>query len=264
MNGLAPTLVVPPPAPAPDWRPLISASILTADFGHLDRVVRKLERAGIDRLHLDVMDAHFVPNLTFGADICEAFRRLTDLPIDIHLMIDEPARWMDRYLDSRPQSVTFHVEAPETEEQKHDALARIRERGAEAGLALSPATPVSAVYDYEELLDGVMVMTVEPGFGGQRFMAEAAPKMAEAGSWFAARGRRIRVHVDGGINRDTALVAGACGADVMVVGSALFQRGQDAADEVRIVRSLTARGRHDGLPESRVAAGAAHPSHATA
>jgi ribulose-phosphate 3-epimerase len=264
MNGFPPVLnVLPPPVPA-DWRPLISASILTADFGHLDRVVRKLERAGIDRLHLDVMDAHFVPNLTFGADVCEAFRRLTDLPIDIHLMIDEPARWMDRFLESRPQSVTFHIEAPETEEQKRAALVKIREHGAEAGLAVSPTTPVSAVYDYEPLLDGVMIMTVEPGFGGQRFMADAAPKMAEAGSWFAARGRRIRVHVDGGVNRDTALIAGACGADVTVVGSALFQRGQDAADEVRIVRSLAARGRREGLPATPVGADAGHPSHASA
>jgi ribulose-phosphate 3-epimerase len=123
---------------------------------------------------------------------------------------------------------------------------------------------MSAVYDYADLLDGVMVMTVEPGFGGQRFMADAAPKMAEAGAWFAARGRRIRVHVDGGVNRDTALVAGACGADVTVVGSALFQRGQDAADEVRIVRSLTERGRREGLPAAPAVASSAHASHAPA
>jgi ribulose-phosphate 3-epimerase len=235
-----------PPEAHSDWRPQIAASILTADFGHLDRVIHKLERAGIDRLHLDVMDAHFVPNLTFGPDVCEAFRRLTDLPIDIHLMIDEPARWMDRFLDSRPQTVTFHVEAPETEDQKRDALARIREHDAEAGLAISPGTPVSALQPYADLLDGVMVMTVEPGFGGQRFISEAAPKMAEAANWFAGRGRSVHVHVDGGVNRETARLVGACGADITVVGSALFQRGQDAADEVRLVRSLAAIGRREG------------------
>lgn len=229
-----------------DWRPLVAASILTADFGHLDRVVHKLERAGVDRLHLDVMDGHFVPNLTFGADICAAFRRLTRLPLDVHLMIDEPSRWVDRFLDAKPQTVTFHVEAREPDAAKRDALERIRERGAEAGLAVSPGTSVSELYPFADALDVVMVMTVEPGFGGQRFIAAAAPKMAAAAEWFRAHGRTIAVHVDGGVNRDTALIAGAWAADVCVVGSALFQRGQDAADEVRVVKALTAEGRLRG------------------
>jgi ribulose-phosphate 3-epimerase len=237
----------------------IAASILTADFGHLDRVVRKLERAGVDRLHLDVMDGHFVPNLTFGPVVTTAFRRLTDLPIDIHLMIDEPGRYIDRFLDGEPQTVTFHVEAPEPDEVKRDTLARIRERGAEAGLAISPGTPVGALEPYVGSLDVVMTMTVEPGFGGQRFMAEAAPKMALATALFAAHGLEVVNHIDGGVNRDTAMIAGACGADVFVVGSALFQRGQDAADEVALVRERAAEGRRlgpDGLELDRPAAAA--------
>ncbi|MEA2621556.1 MAG: ribulose-phosphate 3-epimerase [Chloroflexota bacterium] len=230
-----------------EWQPQIAASILTADFGHLDRVVRKLERAGVDRLHLDVMDGHFVPNLTFGPDICAAFRRLTHLPIDIHLMIDQPSVWIDRFLDTEPDTVTFHVEAPEPEEEKRWTLARIRERGADAGLAVSPETEVEQVFPFGDALDLVMVMTVRPGFGGQRFIAAAAPKLAVAAKWFADRGRPIAVHVDGGVNRDTAMVAGAWGADVCVVGSALFQRGQDAADEVRLVRARAAEGRERGV-----------------
>jgi ribulose-phosphate 3-epimerase len=225
---------------------LISASVLSADFGHLDRVVRKLERAGVDRLHLDVMDGHFVPNISFGPDVCAAFRRLSALPIDLHLMISEPTRYLDRFLAGGPQTVTFHVEAPEAASLKAAALARIREAGALAGLAISPGTAFEAVLPYAESLDLVMVMTVEPGFGGQHFIEEAAPKMAAAAAWFGARGRSIEVHVDGGVNRDTAQVAGAWGATVCVVGSALFQRGRDASDEVRLVRERAAEGRRRG------------------
>jgi len=235
----------------------IAASILTADFGHLDRVVRKLERAGVDRLHLDVMDGHFVPNLTFGPVVTQAFRRLTDLPIDIHLMIDEPGRYIDRFLDGEPQTVTIHVEAREPDEMKRATLARIRERGAEAGLAVSPGTGVESLEPYVGSVDLVMVMTVEPGFGGQRFMAAAAPKMTEATALFAAHGFDVVIHVDGGVNRDTAMAAGAWGADVCVVGSALFQRGQDAADEVKLAKERAAEGRRlgpDGLEAVRPAA----------
>ena len=228
------------------WRPQIAASILTADFGHLDRVVHKLERAGVDRVHLDVMDGHFVPNLTFGPDVCAAFRRLTDLPIDVHLMIAEPSRYIERFLDGNPQTVTFHVEAPEESAVHHATLVRIRERGAEAGLAVSPGTPIEAVLPFADDLDVVMVMTVEPGFGGQHFIAPAAPKMAAAKALFAARDRVIAVHVDGGVNRETAMAAGAWGAEICVVGSALFQRGQDAAVEVTLVRERAAMGRRRG------------------
>lgn len=242
------------------WRPQVAASILTADFGHLDRVIRKLERAGVDRIHLDVMDAHFVPNLTFGPDICAAVRRLTRLPIDIHLMIDQPSRWADRFLDAEPQTLTFHVEVPEDDNQKHQTLVRIRERGADAGLAISPDTGLEAVFPFADAVDLVIVMTVEPGFGGQRFLTTAAPKMAAAAAWFAERGRPIAVHVDGGVNHETALVAGAWRADVCVVGSALFQRGRDTAEEVHLVRALTAEGRRRGpeaLELARAAAGSA-------
>lgn len=216
---------------------LVSASILNADFGNLHHVVRKLEKAGVDRLHLDVMDGHFVPNLTFGPDIVAAFRRLTRLPIDLHLMISEPGRHMERFLKAGPDTVTFHLEAPEPDETKQAALRAIRAAGRRPGLAVSPATPVAGVVPYLPLLDLVMVMTVEPGFGGQRFLSDRAPKITQARALFAGREDDWEIHVDGGVSHETAGVVGACGANVLVVGSALFERGQDAAREVGLVKA---------------------------
>ena len=230
--------------------PIIAASILTADFGNLYRVVRKLERAGVDRIHLDVMDGHFVPNLTFGPDVTAAIRRLTDLPLDLHLMIAQPSLFVDSFLRAGADSITFHVEAPEPEPAKREALEAIRAERRRAGLAISPGTPLAAVEPYRELLDIVMVMTVVPGAGGQRFLRNEAVKIAEARSLLARGTGRGEVHVDGGVNRETALAAGGFGADVLVVGSALFQRGHDTAREVQLVRSLVEEGRRradDGL-----------------
>jgi len=232
----------------PRGRPEIAASILTADFAHLDRVVKKLERAGVDRLHLDVMDGHFVPNLTFGPDIVAAFRRITDLPLDLHLMVSDPGRLLGRYLEASPETITFHVEALADPGAIGAVLEGIRDGGALPGLAIRPSTPVDAILPWAGILEVVMIMTVEPGFGGQRFISAAAPKIAEAAAAFAARGRRPAIHVDGGVNRDTAHVAGAWGAEVCIVGSALFQRGRDASDEVAIVREGILRGRSEGPP----------------
>jgi ribulose-phosphate 3-epimerase len=224
---------------------LISASILNADFGRLDRVVHKLERAGVDRLHLDVMDGHFVDNLTFGPDIVAAFRRLTELPLDVHLMISEPARYIERFIAAEPQTITFHIEAPQSDVETDAALAAISGAGQGAGLAVSPGTPVAAIADRMDRLDVVMIMTVEPGWGGQGFMPEMAPKIAEARRLLARAGRGGLVHVDGGISHRTAEIVGRHGIDVCIVGSALFQRGRDASEEVDAVRKAALRGRAD-------------------
>ena len=216
---------------------LVSASILNADFSRLDRVVHKMERAGADRLHLDVMDGNFVDNITFGPDVVAAFRRLTGMPLDVHLMIAEPARYMERFIEAGPQTITFHVEADEGVARKTEAIAAIHAAGREAGLAVSPDTPVSAVDPWLDELDIIMIMSVYPGWGGQGFIPETAPKIAEARARLAAAGRGGLVHVDGGVNSKTADVVGAQGIDVCVVGSALFTRGRDASAEVDLVKA---------------------------
>jgi ribulose-phosphate 3-epimerase len=222
---------------------LVSASILNADYSRLDRVVHKMERAGVDRLHLDVMDGHFVDNITFGPDVVAAFRRLTDLPLDVHLMISQPARYMKRFIDAGPETITFHVEADEGHAAKREAIEAIHAAGRGAGMAVSPDTPVAAVAEWVDELDIVLVMSVHPGWGGQGFIPETAPKIGEARRMLAMAGRGGLVHVDGGVNSKTAEIVGRHGIDVCVVGSALFKRGRDAADEVERVKELAADGR---------------------
>ena len=175
-------------------------------------------------------------------DIVAAFRRLTDLPLDVHLMIAEPARYMDRFIEAGPQTISFHVETTEPAEAKTAAIAAIHEAGQGAGLAVSPDTPVSAVDPWLPELDVIMIMSVYPGWGGQGFIPEAAPKIAEARDKLAQAGRGGLVHVDGGINSKTAEIVGSYGIDVCIVGSALFQRGRDASKEVDLVKARALRG----------------------
>jgi ribulose-phosphate 3-epimerase len=234
---------------------LIAASILNADFSRLDRVVHKLERAGVDRLHLDVMDGHFVDNLTFGPDIVAAFRRLTTLPLDVHLMIEEPSHFVGRFIEACPETITFHVEVPGSPDLHASTLRTIVDAGLGAGLAVSPETAVDAVRPYVDLLDIIMIMTVEPGWGGQGFLPGAAEKIGPARDLLDAAGRRGLVHVDGGVNHDTAAIVGSHGVDVCIVGSALFQRGRDAAGEIEAVRGRALAGRTAGPELASAAAG---------
>jgi ribulose-phosphate 3-epimerase len=191
----------------------VAASILTADFGNLYRVVRKLEKAGVDRLHLDVMDGHFVPNLTFGPNVVGAFRRLTRLQLDVHLMISEPSRYVGRFLDAGADSITFHVEVDEPDATKRETLGQIAAARRQPGLAISPGTPVDAVRPFVDQLGIVMVMTVVPGWGGQRFLEDEAPKIEEAKMLLGGR-PGTAVHVDGGVSAETAGIVGGFGVDV--------------------------------------------------
>jgi len=191
------------------------------------------------------MDGHFVPNLTFGAKTIKALRRRTRLPFDAHLMIANPGKYIDEFLDAGCDSVTIHVEIRESIEP---TLRAIHAAGRAAGLCVKPKTPLTALEPYRRLLDIVMVMTVEPGFGGQEFMADVArSKLLQAREYLSHKLHGGEVHVDGGVNRETAELVGSLGVDILVVGSALWLKGRDMAREVRLIRALADEGYQYGL-----------------
>ncbi len=197
-------------------QPHVLPSLLSADFGNLEREVRQLEKIGVQCLHLDVMDGCFVPNLTFGLPVLEALRRLTDLLIDVHLMICQPERYLDRFYAAGADCLTVHIEGVERPER---ALQRIRELGAAAGIALNPATPISSIEGCLDSCDLVLVMSVPAGFGGQAFDEVAVEKLARTR---ILTGGEVLLEVDGGINVSTIERCAQAGAQLFVAGSAIF------------------------------------------
>jgi len=200
--------------------PWIVPSVLNADPGRLYDEVARLDAAGVDAIQWDVMDGHFVPNLTFGPEFIKASRAATSVPFEAHLMIEVPERWIDQYIDAGCETVIVH---PEASIHLHRTLQEIRRMGAKAGVALNPHTPLEAIRHVLGSIDHLLVMTVNPGFGGQAYIAEMEPKIAEARDMIDATGRDIPLEVDGGIAPSTIGRAGAAGADTFVVGSALFR-----------------------------------------
>jgi len=212
-------------------QPLIAPSILSADFARLAAAADAVANA--DWLHVDVMDNHFVPNLTIGLPVVRSLRKATDLPLDCHLMIDDPDRWAPPYAEAGARNVTVHAEAA----ADPVALARaIRSAGALAGLAVKPGTPLEPYLEVLREYDTLLVMTVEPGFGGQEFRAEVLPKVREARRLVESGHLRLFVEVDGGVNEETILAAAEAGADVFVAGSAVYA----ADDPARVVDELRA------------------------
>jgi ribulose-phosphate 3-epimerase len=197
----------------------IAPSILAADFGRLADEVRAVERAGADWIHVDVMDGHFVPNLTLGPVVVEALRAATRLPLDVHLMIEEPERSLEAYVRAGADRVGVHVE---TCPHLHRTLQQIRALGKKACVVLNPATPAAAIEPVLGDLDQVLVMSVNPGFGGQSFIESSLPKLAQLRRWIDERELAVELEVDGGISPDTIERAARAGANVFVAGTAVF------------------------------------------
>ncbi|WLR52297.1 ribulose-phosphate 3-epimerase [Bacillus tianshenii] len=199
----------------------LAPSILSADFAKLGEEIKDVERGGADYIHVDVMDGHFVPNITIGPLIVDAIRPVTDLPLDVHLMIENPDQYIPEFAKAGADIITVHVEACP---HLHRTIQLIKQQGVKAGVVLNPATPVETIQHIIEDLDMVLLMTVNPGFGGQKFIDSVVPKIKRVKELVDATGKDIEIEVDGGVNPETAKIVKDAGANVLVAGSAVFNK----------------------------------------
>ncbi|HEX8969665.1 MAG TPA: ribulose-phosphate 3-epimerase [Chloroflexota bacterium] len=211
----------------------IAPSILNADFGYLAEAIKEAEAGGADWIHIDVMDGLFVPNLTLGPMVVEAIRRATRLPLDVHLMIDEPRRYIGRFRDAGADGLTIHLEA---DRHPHRTLGEIRALGARAGLALNPGTPVALATDLIDQLDLLLVMSVNPGFGGQAFIDTTYTRLRQAHALLSGRNPRCEIEVDGGVKASHAPLVAQAGASVIVAGSFVYLEGEGPRANIRALR----------------------------
>ena len=199
---------------------LVAPSILSADFSKLREEIKAVEMAGADWIHIDVMDGHFVPNLTIGPVVVKSIRKTTSLPFDVHLMISNPEKYIERFVDAGADILTVHIE---TVENPLETIKKIRDLGCKAGLTLNPDTPFKKISEFVPEVDLVLIMTVYPGFSGQKFKEEVIPKISEARKKIDSIGKDIYLEVDGGINDKTSILAKNAGADVLVAGNHVFK-----------------------------------------
>ena len=212
----------------------ISPSILAADFANLERDIRDIEANGADFVHVDIMDGIFVPNISIGIPVVKAIRPVTKLPLDVHLMIDRPIRYVEDFVKAGADFVTIHVEADQPQNTL-EALDKIHALGCKAGIVLKPKTPAEAAIPYLEKCDMILVMTVEPGFGGQSFMADQMGKVSQLKEWMEDINPECLIEVDGGVDTKTHTVCKEAGANVLVAGSAYF-KASDRAEFVKLIQ----------------------------
>jgi len=216
-------------------RTVLSPSLLSADFGNLAEQVRAVERGGAGAIHLDVMDGHFVPNLTIGPPVVKAVDRISSLPLDVHLMIEEPDRYLDAFREAGADWISVHVEAVH---HLHRTVTRIRQLGASPGVVLNPATPLVELEEILEDVDFVLLMSVNPGFGGQSFIPSSLSKVAALKKIITGRGLGTRIEVDGGVDAENAADLVRAGADILVAGNAIFGKGDPVENARRLLRRM--------------------------
>jgi len=211
----------------------LAPSILSADFARLGEQIDEVAKAGADYIHVDVMDGHFVPNITIGAPVVASIRRVTSLPLDVHLMIEHPERYISEFINAGADIITVHVEASP---HIYSTIRLIKELGARAGVSLNPPTPLSAVDEFIHHVDLVLIMSVNPGFGGQSFIPETLPRIANMRKMIDSRKPGIELEVDGGINADNAPAIVEAGADVLVAGNSVFRAEEGISGAMQRLR----------------------------